>query len=242
MTKLIVIVGITGNQGGSVAEAFLKDPEYKIRGISRDPTGTSSQALIAKGIEIVKAELEDVESLKAAFKGADVIFGNTAFSNVFAMPKADDFAKLKPGQTLREWCYDLEVHQGKNIVDAVATVENLELFIWSTLSHSSKWSKGKYTGIFHFDSKATVVDYLNEKYPALAKKTSLIQLGLFITNWKWGQAAIPWEKVCYSFQYELIALTHLSVRTDQCFLRFLAAATFQFLYLCQQRPGSSSML
>jgi NmrA-like family protein len=145
---------------------------------------------------MVKADVDDVESLKAAFVGANVIFGNTAFSTAFATPTEADFAKLKPNQTLREWSFDLEVQQGKNIVDAVATVENLELFIWSTLSHSTKWSKGKYTGIYHFDSKAVVVDYLNETYPEVAEKLSLIQLGLFITNWKWGQAAVPWEKVC----------------------------------------------
>jgi hypothetical protein len=186
---------LTISEGASVAEAFLKDPEWRIRGISRDPTKPESQALIAKGIEIVKGDSDDVESLKAAFQGAQAIFGNTAFSNAFAMPTEADFAKLQPNQTLREWCYALEFSQGKNIADAVATVYTLELFIWSTLSHATKWSKGKYTGIYHFDSKATVVDYINEVYPAVAKKMSLIQLGLFITNWKWGQAAVPWEKV-----------------------------------------------
>jgi hypothetical protein len=72
------------------------------------------------------------------------------------MPTEQDIAKLSPGQTLREWCYETEVKQGKNIADAVATVKDLEMFIWSTLSHSSKWSKGKYTGVYHFDSKAAV--------------------------------------------------------------------------------------
>jgi hypothetical protein len=193
------------SQGGSVAKAFLEDPTYKIRGITRDPTKAESQALISQGIEIVKGDAEDVQSLKLAFKGADVIFGNTAFSNAFAMPTEADIAKLKPGQTLREWCYETEVQQGKNIIDAVATVEGLELFIWSALSHSKKWSKGKYSGIYHFDSKATVVDYINEAHPNVAKKTSQLQMGLFITNWKWGQAAVPWEKVdpltlmCFAF-------------------------------------------
>ena len=77
----------------------------------------------------------------------------------------------------------------------MATVESLELFIWSTLSHASKWSKGRYTGVYHFDSKAAVVDYINEQYPEVAKKMSCIQMGLFVTNWKWGPGAVPWEKV-----------------------------------------------
>lgn len=98
---------------------------------------------------------------------------------------------------MREWCYELEVRQGKNIADAASSVvDGLDLFVWSTLSHASKWSKGKYTGVYHFDSKAVVVEYTKEKYPALNGKTSLLQLGLFVTNWKWGQGAVPWEKVC----------------------------------------------
>ncbi|KAH7413108.1 hypothetical protein BKA64DRAFT_771082 [Cadophora sp. MPI-SDFR-AT-0126] len=195
MSKLIVIVGITGNQGGSVASAFLRDPSWKIRGISRDPSKASSQSLVSQGIEIVPGDVDDIDSLKAAFKGANIIFGNTAFSNAFAMPTDSDLEKLSPGQTLREWCYELEVQQGKNIVDAAASVvDTLDLFIWSTLSNASKWSRGKYTGVYHFDSKAKVVDYLHEIHPSLGEKTSLLQMGLFITNWKWGQAAVPWEK------------------------------------------------
>lgn len=125
-----------------------------------------------------------------------MIFGNTAFSNAFAMPTKADLAKLKEGQTLREWCFEKEVEQGKNIMDAVASVDSLDLFIWSTLSNASKWSNGKYKGVYHFDSKAVVVEYLKSVYPEVAKKTSFLQMGLFVTNWKWGQAAVPWEKVC----------------------------------------------
>lgn len=140
-------------------------------------------------------DVDDAASLTAAFQGANLIFGNTAFSNAFAMPTAEDLAKLTPGQTLREWCYELELQQGKNIVDAASSVGGLDLFIWSSLSHASKWSGGKYKGVFHFDSKAMVVEYAKEKYPELWKKTSLLQMGLFVTNWKWGQGAVPWEKV-----------------------------------------------
>jgi hypothetical protein len=89
-------------QGGSVAKAFLKDPEYTIRGITRDPTKAESKALVAQGIEIVKGDIDVVESLKVAFQGAHTVFGNTPFSNAFAMPTEEDIAKLKPNQTLRE--------------------------------------------------------------------------------------------------------------------------------------------
>jgi hypothetical protein len=91
-----------------VAKAFLKDPSYKIRGITRDPTKPESEALIAQGIEVVKGDVDNVETLRSAFKGAHTIFGNTAFSNAMVQPTEADLAKLKPNQTLREWSYETE--------------------------------------------------------------------------------------------------------------------------------------
>jgi hypothetical protein len=155
-----------------------------------------SKALAAKGIEIVKGDAEDVESIKAAVQGASIVFGNTVFSQASADPEGDKLVNLAPNQSVREWSYETELRQGKNIADAVATVaDGLDLFLWSSLSHASKWSKGKYTGVFHFDSKAHVVDYINDVYPQLAKKMSILQMGLFVTNWKWGQGNVPWSKV-----------------------------------------------
>ncbi|KAK2616287.1 hypothetical protein QQS21_000721 [Conoideocrella luteorostrata] len=194
MAKLIVIIAITGTQGSSVAKVFLQEAGWTIRGVTRDPSKPASKALAAQGIEMVVGDADDVESIKAAVHGASIVFGNTAFSDAFASPTAEDMAKLRPGQSVREWCYEKELQQGKNIADAVATVDTLDLFVWSSLSHARKWSGGKYSGVFHFDSKAHVVDYINSVHPKLASKMSIMQMGLFITNWKWGQAAVPWEK------------------------------------------------
>ena len=139
--------------------------------MARQPDRVDSKALVAQGIEIVKGDVDDISSLKLAFQGASVIFGNTAFPNAFAMPTEADISKLKEGQTLREWCFETEVRQGKNISDAVASVNNLDLFVWSTLSDATKWSGGKYKGVYHFDSKAVVVDYIKDVYPQVADKT-----------------------------------------------------------------------
>ncbi|PNP47845.1 hypothetical protein TGAMA5MH_00897 [Trichoderma gamsii] len=194
MEKLIVIIAVTGVQGSSVANVFLREGGWKIRGITRDPSKPASRALAAKGIEIVRGDAEDIESIKAALRGASVVFGNTVFPEAFSNPNAENAPTLAPGQSLREWCYETELRHGKNIADAVATVDTLDLFIWSSLSDAKKWSGGKYTGVYHFDAKAHVVDYIHNEYPTLAKKMSILQMGLFITNWKWGQAAVPWEK------------------------------------------------
>jgi len=66
--KLVVVVGGTGTQGGSVISALSKDPAYRIRAITRNTASASAQNLAAQGIEIVAADSNDVSSLIAAFK------------------------------------------------------------------------------------------------------------------------------------------------------------------------------
>jgi len=66
--KLVVVVGATGGQGGSVINRLLADGSYRLRGITRNAQSKSSQALIAKGVEMVTADLNDTQSLIAAFK------------------------------------------------------------------------------------------------------------------------------------------------------------------------------
>ncbi|KAK1509368.1 uncharacterized protein CCOS01_15462 [Colletotrichum costaricense] len=156
MTKLIVVCGVTGNQGRSVAETYLKEVGWRVRGITRDATKPASLALAAKGVEIVEGDLDDAESLKAALQGANIVFGNTVFPFMLALTSNP---QLKPGQSVLEWAYELEVQQGKNLVEAVAKLDSLQLFIWSTLSATRKWSGGKFQNVYHFDSKAAVVDH-----------------------------------------------------------------------------------
>ncbi|GKT97194.1 nmrA-like family protein [Colletotrichum tofieldiae] len=77
--KIITIVGLTGAQGGSVADVFLKERGWHVRGLTRDPSKPSSQAWATKGVELVKADLNDVFTLIPAFAQSTVIFGVTDF-------------------------------------------------------------------------------------------------------------------------------------------------------------------
>lgn len=182
-------------QGGSVATTFLKKPEWKVRGVSRNPSGAASKALEAQGAEIVAGDLHDVNSLAKAFQGANVVFGVSDFWAPFADPA--NLQKLKPGETINQWAYHNEVQIGKNIADALASLSDstLELYVLSSLSDATKWSDSKYTWVYHFDAKARVVDYIKEKLPKLHAKTSVLQLGLFATNWQFGAIMAP-QKVC----------------------------------------------
>ncbi|KAF4450885.1 nitrogen metabolic regulation nmr [Fusarium albosuccineum] len=77
-SKLIVIIGATGNQGGSVASVYLKEPGWKVRALTRDASSTKAQALAAQGAKVIEADIDEPASLPAAFKDANTIFAVSA--------------------------------------------------------------------------------------------------------------------------------------------------------------------
>lgn len=182
--KIACIVGATGNQGGSVARRF-RQAGFQVRGLTRNAESAAAQKLVAEGIEPVAADLEDVASIKKAFQGANVIFSVTNYWEPFFRPDCRQKAQ-ELGISCRRYAYDVEYRQGKNIVDAAATtVASLDAngFLVSTLSHAGKCSKGAFTELYHFDSKADVFPfYVQEHYPELAAKMSCIQTGFFYTS------------------------------------------------------------
>ncbi len=75
--KIIAVIGSTGTQGGSVVRSLLADGTFAVRALTRKADGEAAQKLKAAGAEVAAADLEDVESLKKAFKGAYGVFGIT---------------------------------------------------------------------------------------------------------------------------------------------------------------------
>ncbi|RSL55871.1 hypothetical protein CEP54_009115 [Fusarium duplospermum] len=187
--KLIVILGATGNQGGSVATTFLQDPDWKVRAVTRNASSTKAQALTSRGAEVVEADIDKPSTLTPAFEGANAIFAVSDFWGLYGDPANKE--KAKPGQALNEWAGEHETQQLKNVIDAAAKVSTLERFIISALSDATKWSQGKYTHVYHFDSKAKAVVYAKETYPELWAKTSVYQAGFFLGNFVQNPLAQP---------------------------------------------------
>ncbi|KAF3046846.1 hypothetical protein E8E11_009581 [Didymella keratinophila] len=187
MTRLIVIIGITGNQGGSVARTFLNDPSWRIRGLTRDTQSSASLALSAQGIDMVQANLDDPPSLADVFKSANLVFSVTNFWKPYFDP-ANRARAAAQGKPIGQYACELEIDQGKNIVDAIAReVDGLDDvgLIANTLCNARESSGGKYKELWHFDGKAEVFPkYLKNNYPALAKKTSYLHTGYFFTSWQ----------------------------------------------------------
>lgn len=201
MSKLIVVIGVTGaqvipampsrsqrinsSQGSSVAKTFLNLPGWVVRGVSRNPSSTASQALSTLGVEIVKGDLDDKASLLPAFEGAHTIFANTDFFTHFF--SAIGSPEITSGRDPKIYGHDREIEQGLNIAEVAASptvINTLERFIYSSLADATKWSGGKYKTVYHFDCKAEVIRVIWEKYPELAKRMSELQMGHYVSNWK----------------------------------------------------------
>ncbi|KAK4895596.1 hypothetical protein LTR27_006379 [Elasticomyces elasticus] len=199
--KLIVVLGATGIQGGSVARLYITLPGWRVRGITRDPTKASCVPLREAGVELVAADLDDVASLERAFEGANAIFAVTGkllkhYVTCSKLTSLTDFwqfvqlpsthqAAAEQGRQPNEIAMDLEVQQGKNIIHAAAKhLWTLDRLIVSTLSDSEKWSGGQIKWNLHFDGKAKYTQYLKDNFPDLAKKSSYVQMGSYLSNWR----------------------------------------------------------
>ncbi|KAI9661734.1 MAG: hypothetical protein M1821_008973 [Bathelium mastoideum] len=182
-TKLIVVVGATGNQGSSVAKTFLGLADrWRVRCLTRNPSSAAAEGLAAKGAETVQGDLQDPSSLTKAFDGAAAIFLNTDFWGTYRPAKAALEAENQSVAPASKKAYDYETTCGKNAVDVAARVPSLERFIYTALHAIKKTSGGKYTHSLHSEAKAWIVEYIEEVKPELAVKTSFVYPGAYNTN------------------------------------------------------------
>jgi hypothetical protein len=183
MSKLLVVGGATGAQGRAAIKYFQQhEPSWRIRGLTRTPQSKAALAFADSGIEIVAADLNDVESLKLAFRDANYIFAYTDFSGIVRGPEV--MGKFQAGELaapIGSESYRIELQQGKNIADAAATVPELERLVYSALPGVKQLSGGKFKQVFHFDAKAEAFEYMLE-IPVLEGKVSAVHLSAFVTN------------------------------------------------------------
>lgn len=179
--KTIVVLGATGNQGGSVVDTFLQDGQWNIRGVTRNTDSDKARKLASRGVKVVAADLNDGSSLEAAFTGAHAIFIVSDFWGIYGDPA--NASKPAQGEPLNLWAARTEKQQLINAIDAASKETSLERLILSSLPNCSKWSNGKYTHVYHFDFKAQATEYAQASYPRLWAKTSVFQPGWFLSNY-----------------------------------------------------------
>lgn len=81
---MILLTGITGNNGGATANTLI-DKGVKFRALVRDLDKAADWA--TKGVELVKGDLEDASSVKAALAGVD--------RAVLILPNSEDQQRLE---------------------------------------------------------------------------------------------------------------------------------------------------
>lgn len=131
--KTIAVIGATGQQGGSVVRALQADGQFNVRALTRDPDKHPGLA-----DEVVVADLDRPETLKAAFEGAHGVFLVTTSS----LEGTD------------------EQKQGAAAVQA-ARDAGVKHVVWSTLPDVEGISGGKFH-VPHFTSKAKVDPIVTE--------------------------------------------------------------------------------
>src|SRR5690348_14939899 len=97
-TRSILVIGATGAQGGSVASHLLSGGKFHVRCLTRNPASDRAVALRSAGAEIVRGDLDDPITLRAAMAGCYGVFGVTNFWEHFQR----------------------EQQHGRNLIEAVA--------------------------------------------------------------------------------------------------------------------------
>lgn len=129
---LIVVVGATGQQGGSVVDALL-ERGARVRALVRDPDAPRAQRLAERGVELSPGELDDPASLDRLFAGVDGAFAMTT-------PRGG---------------IEHETASGISAADAAARAA-VPHYVFSSVGGAER-----HTGIPHFESKRRVEEHLD---------------------------------------------------------------------------------
>jgi uncharacterized protein YbjT (DUF2867 family) len=166
--KIIAVVGATGAQGGGLARAILNDKnsQFAVRAVTRDVNSPKAKELAKLGAEVVAADVNDVESLKRAFKSAYGAYCVTFYWEHFSPEK--------------------EIANATALAQAVKAA-GVQHVIWSTFEDTRKFVPlddkrmptlmGKYK-VPHFDAKAEV----NHVFKDLGVPTTFLLTSFYWEN------------------------------------------------------------
>lgn len=103
VTRTVLVIGATGNQGGVTVDHLLKaDEDFFVRGLTRTPESQAAQALAARGVDVRRGDLNDKGTLRPAVEGVDVV---VVVTNIWTAG------------------FDESIRHGKNIADVAADAD-----------------------------------------------------------------------------------------------------------------------
>ncbi|KAJ2803759.1 hypothetical protein H4S07_004391 [Coemansia furcata] len=208
MPEIVAVIGATGFQGASVVKALNALPDqYIVRGVTRSTTSARVVELKAQypNVEWVAADLKDPASLRAAFRGVDIVFGNTNYlqPEIFAQVDAGDL--------------DAEYRLGQNMVDA-AIAEGVKHFVYSSLESPEKIGGPKYRGAHEPEGKHRVEQYIRSNKDKIAGY--FVYAGFYFQNFllsaQWDPS-VGSGKEAVVFTYPLpadVPLPYLDIEED----------------------------
>jgi uncharacterized protein YbjT (DUF2867 family) len=132
--RIIAVTGATGRQGGAVARQLLADG-WRVRALTRNPTGQAARKLTRLGAEVMVADMADRATLVSAFAGVHGVYSvqNPMISGL-----------------------DAEIAQGKNVGDA-ASETGVRHVVYGSAGVGAVG-----TGIGSWESKLTVQSHLEK--------------------------------------------------------------------------------
>lgn len=153
MKEIILVIGATGNQGGSVVTALGQRTKFAVRALVRpsDVDSPQVQRLRERGIEIAQGDLDNNQSLVRAMRGAYGVFSVLNFRNGGV---------------------EKEAERGKRIAD-IAKQAGVQHFIYSSVGGADRHS-----GVPHFESKWQVEEHIR----TIGLPYSVVRPTSFMTN------------------------------------------------------------
>lgn len=136
----VLVLGATGQQGGSVARALRADG-WAVRALVRDPSTLKAKALVTAGIETVRGDLGDTPSLRTALHGAYGVFSVQPSSGQGAAYGVSDQDEVRYGTG----------------VATLATQAAVQHFVYSSANAAGPGT----SGVGHFDSKSRIEDHIS---------------------------------------------------------------------------------
>ncbi len=130
--KTILVTGATGKQGGAVFHHLRQSNKFSLRLLTRDPDKPAARALVGRGVDVVRGDLDDAASLRRALDEVDGVY------------------------SVQDWTggAETEIRQGIKLIDA-ARQQAVSHFVYSSVAGADK-----NTGIPHFDSKFQIEEHL----------------------------------------------------------------------------------
>jgi uncharacterized protein YbjT (DUF2867 family) len=136
--RIVLVTGITGKQGHSVAQYLLQDGSFRVRGITRNLNSDRAKELQRQGVELFQANEKDDQSMRRAIKGCYAMFAVTNFWDPEIGMKEEEVGKR---------------------LATLAKEEGIQHYIWSSLVNVDRISRGKYK-VPHFTLKSRVEEHI----------------------------------------------------------------------------------